>query len=358
MSTLRNVLYVVFLGVVLYLLLPQLPGIRRSASVLGGASVPLLVAALTAEILSLLCFSEVLGRSVVAASKMRPSLKERRRSGLGPWFVFRLAIIGLEAGRLLPGGAVLQVGITLDEFRRRGLRAGEVGIALAAGFFLVYGALGVLCATAFVYLLGHRDSASMIAAAVLAFSIFLAAVVLVARVSYSPSLQARFRLGELTYLAQRLLRRGWSRQAAHERASRLVDALRRGIKVTGRLLLAHPSRSAVLAALAFGYWLLDALCLLLVFSALGVGMEPGKLLVAYAVAQLVATLPFMPLGGLGAAEGVFVSLFALLGMSPAETVIPVLCYRLFNYWLPLLLAVIFYPTLRLGAKSARARKVR
>jgi len=352
------VLYVAFLGVVLYLLLPQLPGLKRSATVLGGASELLLVAALAAEIISLMCFSEVLGRSVVAASKTRPSLKERRRTGLGPWFVFRLAIIGLEAGRLLPGGAVLQVGITLKEFRRRGLKAGDVGTAMAAGFLLIYGALGVLCATAFVYLLGHRDVASMVAAAVLAFSIFLAAVVLVARTSYAPSSQAKLRLGELTYLAQRLLRRGWSRQAAHERASRLVDALRRGIEVTGRLLLAHPPRSAVLIALAFGYWLLDTLCLLLVFSALGVGVGLGKLLVAYAVAQLVATLPFMPLGGLGAAEGVLVSLLALLGMSPAETVIPVLGYRLFNYWLPLLLAVIFYPTLRLGAKSARARKVR
>jgi len=352
------VLYVAFLGVVLYLLLPQLPGLKRSAIVLGGASELLLVAALAAEIISLMCFSEVLGRSVVAASQMRPSLKERRRTGLGQWFVFRLAIIGLEAGRLLPGGAVLQVGITLEEFRRRGLKTEDVGVALAAGFLLIYGALGVLCATAFVHLLGHRDVASMVAAAVLAFSILLAAVVLVARTSYAPSSRAKLRLGELTYLAQRLLRRGWSRQAAHERASRLVDALRRGIVVTGRLLLAHPPRTAVLVALAFGYWLLDALCLLLVFSALGVGVGSGKLLVAYAVAQLVATLPFMPLGGLGAAEGVLVSLFALLGISPAATVIPVLGYRLFNYWLPLLIAVIFYPTLRLGAKSTRARKVR
>jgi uncharacterized membrane protein YbhN (UPF0104 family) len=65
----------------------------------------------------------------------------------------------------------------------------------------------------------------------------------------------------------------------------------------------------------------------------------------------------MPLGGLGAAEGVLVSLFALLGTSAAVTVIPVLGYRLFNYWMPILLAAVFYPTLRLGAKKARARKV-
>ncbi|HSK84543.1 MAG TPA: hypothetical protein VK902_14280 [Rubrobacter sp.] len=66
----------------------------------------------------------------------------------------------------------------------------------------------------------------------------------------------------------------------------------------------------------------------------------------------------MPLGGLGVAEGALVSLLALLGVNPATTVIPVLGYHLFNYWMPILLAAIFYPTLRFGAKKARARKLR
>ena len=162
--TIRNVLYIAFLGIVLYLLLPFLPGLERSATVLVRASKLLLVIALAAEISSLTCFSEVLGRSVILASKMRPSLKERRRGGLGPWFVFRLAIVGLEAGKLLPGGAVLQVGITIEEFRRRGLKAGDVGVALAVGPLLIYGALSALCAAALVYLMSQRDLASMFAA--------------------------------------------------------------------------------------------------------------------------------------------------------------------------------------------------
>jgi uncharacterized protein (TIRG00374 family) len=358
MSTLRNVLYVASLGVALYLLLPQLPGLEHSANVLAETSAPLLVAALAAEVTSLVCYSEVLHRSVVTASRMRPSLEGRRRSGLGPWFVFRLAITGHVVGRLLPGGAVLQVGIALDEFRRRGLKAEDVGVALSVSFLLIYGALGILCATPFVYLTLHRDVAPMVAVVVFALLIFLTGVVLLARAAYGRSFHVEPHLGELTYLAQRLLRRGWSRKVAYERAKRLVAALRREIEAAGQVLLGRPLRTAGLTALAFGYWLLDALCLLLVFSALGVGVGPGKLLGAYAVAQVVAALPFMPLGGLGVAEGALVSLLALLGMSPAATVIPVLGYRLFNYWMPILLAVIFYPTLRLGAKKARARKVR
>jgi uncharacterized protein (TIRG00374 family) len=272
--------------------------------------------------------------------------------------VFRLAITGHEAGRLLPGGAVLQVGIVLDELRRRNLKAEDIGVALAVGYLLVYGALGLLCAASFVYLMLRSDVAPMVSAAVLALVVFLAGVIIVARAVHGRSFHTEPRLGELIYQAQRLLRRGWSREAAYDRAKRLLAALRGEIRAAWRVLLGHPSRSAGLVALAFGHWLLDALCLLLVFSALDVGVGPGKLLVAYAVAQAVAALPFMPLGGLGLAEGALVSMLALLSMSPATTVIPVLGYRLFNYWMPLVLAAIFYPTLRLGAKKARVRKAR
>ena len=55
------------------------------------------MAALATEVAILLCYADVLGRSVLIASRMRPSLEERRCSGLGPWFVFRLAITGFEA---------------------------------------------------------------------------------------------------------------------------------------------------------------------------------------------------------------------------------------------------------------------
>ena len=358
-GTLRNVLYVAALGIALYLLVPRLPGLERSVNILVATSEPLLLAALVAEVLSLACYSEVLGRSVMAASRMRPSLRSRRRSGLGPWFVFRLAITGHEAGRLLPGGAVLQVGIILDELKRRNLKAEDIGVALAVSYALVYGTLGLLCAASLVHLMLQRDVAPMvIAAVVFVLFVLLAGVVLVARAAYGRSFHAEFRLGELIYQAQRLLRRGWSREAAYEQAKRLLAALRKEIRAAWRVLIGHPLRSARLVALAFGYWLFDFLCLLLVFSAPGVEVGLGKLLVAYAVAQVVASLPFTPLGGLGVAEGALVSMLALLGMSPATTVIPVLGYRLFNYWMPIVLAAIFYPTLRLGAKKARVRKTR
>jgi hypothetical protein len=210
---LRNVLYVVFLGVALYLLVPQLPSLEHSAAVLTRTSEPLLVAAFAAEITSLVCYAEVLGRSVVATSRMRSSLEGRRRSGLGPWFMFRLAVTGHEAGRLLPGGAVLQVSITLDELRRRGLKPEDVSVALAVSYLLVYGALGVLCAASFVYLTLHGEVAPLAPVVMITLVVLLAGVVLVASTANARSLQAERHLGKLMYLAQRHLRRGWSREA-------------------------------------------------------------------------------------------------------------------------------------------------
>src|SRR5215212_4593267 len=107
-------LYAASLGVALYLLLPLLPGLERAAVVLSWASKPLLVAALAAEVLSLLCYSELLARSVVVSSRMRASLSRRRRAGIGPWFAFRLAVSGLGAGRVLPGGGAVLATIALS----------------------------------------------------------------------------------------------------------------------------------------------------------------------------------------------------------------------------------------------------
>ena len=94
-----------------------------------------------------------------------------------------------------------------------------------------------------------------------------------------------------------------------------------------------------------GYWALDALCLILMFVALGVKADPLVLLVAYGVATTVAAIPLTP-GGIGVFEATMLATLSLLGVGPGAAV-AVLGYRLFNFWLPIPLAAVFYPTLRL-----------
>jgi len=74
-----------------------------------------------------------------------------------------------------------------------------------------------------------------------------------------------------------------------------------------------------------------------------------QLLVAYGVATTFGSLPLTP-GGLGVFEATMVGTLALLGVG-YEAAIPVLGFRLFNFWLPIPLAMILYPTLHIGASK-------
>ena len=89
--------------------------------------------------------------------------------------------------------------------------------------------------------------------------------------------------------------------------------------------------------LAFGYWAFDATCLVLVFLALGVPAGTGELLVAY---------------GIGVFEAAMLATLAVFGIG-AEGAIPILGYRLFNFWMPIPLAAFIYPTLRIRKPAGR-----
>jgi len=80
------------------------------------------------------------------------------------------------------------------------------------------------------------------------------------------------------------------------------------------------------------------------FAALGVAADPFVLLVAYGIATTLAAIPLTP-GGIGVFETTMLATLTLLGVG-SEAAIPILGYRLFNFWLPIPLAAIFYSTLR------------
>jgi uncharacterized protein (TIRG00374 family) len=131
------------------------------------------------------------------------------------------------------------------------------------------------------------------------------------------------------------------------RAARTVIYLQAEMRALREQLLGHPIAALKLGVLALGYWGFDALCLLIIFVAFGVDANPVELLVAYGVATTFGSLPLTP-GGLGVFEATMLGTLALFGVG-YEAAIPVLGYRLFNFWLPIPLAMILYPTLHIGA---------
>jgi glycosyltransferase 2 family protein len=347
---LQAVLYLASAGLALHLILPQLPGIRRSLALVAGSSGPLLVAAFAAILASFLCYGELLGRSAGAAAGFGASLKRRRRHGLGRFFTLRLTVVVHGAYRVLPGGGGATAAVTYGALRTRGLAPAKVGLAVASAGALIYLALGTWLLLSLLYLILDRELNRLATAgALLLFALTIAAIVAALVAQRRPKAIRRILSTILYGLGRPFLRRRWSRRKTEAWSHRVVTWLRDEVKVLRDQLLGNPRRVLKLGVLALGYWVFDALCLLVVFLALGVGFDPVELLVAYGIATAFGNLPITP-GGLGTFEAAMLGTLALLGYGP-DAAIPVLGYRLFNFWLPIPLAVLLYPTLRFGARG-------
>jgi uncharacterized protein (TIRG00374 family) len=327
---LRGALLVGSIGLTLHLVLPQIPGIERSLRLVAGTSHALVAAAFLAELASELCYAELLGRSLGTTNSRRP----------GRWFMLRLTVTGYGAAHVLPGGGAAAAAFTYGVLRHGGFDSEKVGLALATVSVLVYGALGLLFSGSLLYMLLDGDLGPADAAASGFFLALVAGAALAVYAAYRRPTLARRAAERVARLADRLLGDVRSRSWVVGLVSRLGEALRGARKE----LVLHPAQTPKLASLALGYWAFDALCLILMFAALGVPADPVVLLVAYGVATSVAAVPLTP-GGIGVFEATMLATVAMLGVG-SEAAIPILGYRLFNFWLPIPLAAVFYPTLR------------
>jgi glycosyltransferase 2 family protein len=337
----RSALLVGSIGLALHLVLPQIPGLERSLRLVAGTSHPLVGAAFLGELASELCYSELLGRSVgvIFAADTSPRSWRPRR-----WFMLRLTVTGYGAAHVLPGGGAAATAVTYGALRRQGYDPESVGLALAAVSVLVYGALGVLFSGSLLYMLLDGDLGLADTVASVFFLALTVGAALGAYVAYRRPTLAKNVAERGTRLAGRLLGGEGLRRRAVAWSDRLVSRLGEDLRAARRQLAGQSAEVPKLAALALGYWAFDALCLILMFAALGVAADPLVLLVAYGVATAIAAIPLTP-GGIGIFEVTMLATLALLGVG-SEAAIPILGYRLFNFWLPIPLAAVFYPTLR------------
>jgi uncharacterized protein (TIRG00374 family) len=342
----RGVLLVGSVGLALHLVLPQIPGLERALRLVAGTSHLLVGAAFLAELLSELCYAELLRRSVGVISTAESSPRSRKP---GRWFMLRLTVTGYGAAHVLPGGGATAAAVTYSALRGKGYGPQSVGLALAAVSVLVYGALGMLFSGCLIYMLLDGDLGPVSTAA----SIFILALVLsVTMVAYAAYRRPTF-AKDVAEKGARLTGRLFSAEGLRRRvrtwSARLISRLGEEIRAACRQLAARPAEAPKLAALALGYWAFDVLCLIFMFNALGVVADPFVLLVAYGVTTTIAAIPLTP-GGIGVFEVSMLATLTLLGVG-SEAAIPILGYRLFNFWLPIPLAVVFYPTLRCNGRD-------
>jgi glycosyltransferase 2 family protein len=328
----RGALLVGSIGLALHLVLPQIAGIGRSLRLIAGASHLLVLAAFVAEVASELSYAELLGRSIGTTSFRR----------LGRWFMLRLTVTGYGVAHVVPGGGAAAASVTYGVLRRKGFEPERVGLGLAVVTVLVYGALAALFSGSLIYMLVDRDLGPVGTVAVVILLALIVSAVLGAYAAYRRPTLARNMVERVIHLAERKHVR--LRRKTEARSARLVSRLGEELRAARRQLAGRSAGAPKLAALALGYWVFDALCLILMFAALDVAADPLVLLVAYGVATTVAAIPLTP-GGIGVFEATMLATLALMGVG-SEAAIPILGYRLFNFWLPIPLAAVFYPTLR------------
>ena len=102
---------------------------------------------------------------------------------------------------------------------------------------------------------------------------------------------------------------------------------------------------------AIGYWLFDNLVLLAAFHAFGASPPVIIVLMAYLIGQLGGALPIP--GGLGGIDGGLIGTMVVYGVDAAPATAAVLLYRLILFWVPLIMGVPAFLSLRNGLQDTR-----
>ena len=215
----HGLLLVGSIGVALHLVLPQIPGLERSLRLVAGTSHLLVGEAFLAELLSELCYAELLRRSVGGIFTAGSSSSSRR---LGRWFMLRLTVTGYGAAHVLPGSGAAAAAVTYSALRRKGYAPEDVGLALTAVSVLVYGALGMLFSGSLLYMLVKRDLGPVSTAASVFFLALNVSVTMVAYAAYRRPTLAKNVAERGTCLAARLLGGEGLRQRAGAWSIRFV----------------------------------------------------------------------------------------------------------------------------------------
>jgi uncharacterized protein (TIRG00374 family) len=93
-----------------------------------------------------------------------------------------------------------------------------------------------------------------------------------------------------------------------------------------------PESTVAVVAIATAVWCCDFLCLLCSFRAVHSAIPWHGVLLAYGVAQIVASFPVVP-GGLGIVEGSLAVVLVAYGAGRVPAVSAALAFRVVNFWL-------------------------
>jgi uncharacterized protein (TIRG00374 family) len=309
----------------LYVVLPQLGGVRHTWNRLGEGDARWIAVALVVEIVSMGSYIAIFqGVHVPPGSPIR-----WRHS-------YQITMAGLAATRLFAAGGAGGVAITAWSLRRSGMGAREVAQRMIAFLALLYGVYMVALVVCGVGLYtGVFAGAHPFAITVLPAIVGVVGIAVFLAIALVP--------GDLE---RRLARLGAERGGLGRRArwlGRLAGApasLSGGVRFAFAKLR-HPDLAMIGVVT---WWAFNIAVLYASFRAFGEAPPVAVLVQAYFVGMLANLLP-LP-GGIGVVDGGMIGAFVAFGVSPSLAVPAVLVYRLFAFWLPSIPGAIAYFQLR------------
>ncbi len=327
----RTAYVVVFLLVFNHLVLPQLGGARRAASLLSQVNPALLLLALALE----------LGAFAAYAQLTRVALP---RGVVGRLTLFRIQLATKAVTNLVPGGSAAGGTLGFRLLTSAGVESGHAGFALA--------------------------TVGLGSAVVLNLLLWLALLVSIPLNGFNPAygtaaIIGLFLLGTFAGLVVLLMK-------GSDQAERVIRAIARHLPLVkedtaARILRQIATRLRELAAdpvlirrsvfWALVNWLLDAASLWVFVRAFGSTINPVDLVVAFGLANVLAAIPITP-GGLGVVEAVLTSSLVGFGLDRGTAAIAVVTYRLAAFWLPIPLGALAYGSLKVGPVSLNRRRER
>jgi putative heme transporter len=220
----------------------------------------------------------------------------------------------------IPGEPVVSSAYRYRYYRRRGATGASAGwtiftilIAQAIGMSLIL-LFGVLVA-----LLGNAH-AKNIAITITGLVVVIAAgAVLVRR--------------DLILRLAATLPRAWRRAAGdrHARVTRTADNMEATLDRMRQIPLSTTATIEIVAIATF-VWLADFGCLVASFGAVHATVPAYGVLLAYGVAQVVGSLPFVP-GGIGIIESSLAVILIEYGAGRVSALSAALVYRIISFWL-------------------------
>jgi uncharacterized protein (TIRG00374 family) len=265
----------------------------------------------------------------------------RGNSKIGWRESYEITMAGLAASRLFAAAGAGGVALTAWAVRRAGFEARIVACRMIAFLAILYAVyMGTLVVDGIGLYTGLFPGGGSFAITIIPAIFGAAVIVIFLAVSLLP--------GDTERLVGRWTTGGGRVGRIARRLATAPAAAASGIRTA--LALVRSRDYLLLGALV--WWGFDILVLWACFHAFGSVPPKAVIVMAYFIGMVGNTLP-LP-GGIGGVDGGMIGAFSAFGVPVEESIVAVLAYRAFAFWLPTLPGAVAYLTLRQTVQRWRA----